>query len=88
MSQRMQRARFCPSSGGRIMTGGEMPSARTSTSRSPYAARQRDLDFGERAAGAHPERRLEIDHVGDLREIGQLGADLERHLRQAVGDHR
>ena len=32
---RMQRARFCPSSGGLMMTGGEMPSARTATSVSP-----------------------------------------------------
>ena len=84
MSQRMQRARFWPSSGGWTMTGGEMPSARTSTSMSPYAARSDDLRLDERAAGAHAERRLEVDDVGDLREIGQLGADLERDARQAV----
>ena len=47
---------------------------------------ERDVRLDERAAGAHAERRHEIDHVGDLRELGELGADLERDLRQPLRD--
>ena len=35
-----------------------------------------DARFGERATRAHAERRHEVDDVGDLRQLGQLGADL------------
>ena len=57
------------------------------------------LRLDERAARRDPERGLEIDDVGHLGELRELGADLERDLGQPVhhelgqpvhglGDHR
>ncbi len=47
---------------------------------------ERDLRLDERAARAETKRGLEIDHVGDLRELGELGPDLKRDARQALRD--
>ena len=47
---------------------------------------ERGVGLDQRAAGAHPEGRDEIDHLGDLAEIGELGADLEGDLGQALHD--
>jgi hypothetical protein len=49
---------------------------------------QRDARLGESAAGAESERGLDVDDVGDLRQIGQLGADLERDAREALREER
>ncbi len=45
-----------------------------------------DLRLGERAAGGHTEGRNEIDDVSHLRQLRQLRAHLERHLRQTLHD--
>ena len=65
-----------------------MPSARTSISTSSYAARSETRASISDAAGAQAERRRDVDDVGDLREIGELGADLERDAREALRDER
>jgi hypothetical protein len=44
------------------------------------------VGIDERAACPHAERGLEIDDVGDLAQLGELRAHLERNPRQAVGD--
>ena len=49
---------------------------------------QRDARLGERAARAEAERRREVDDVGNLREIRELGSDLERDARQPLRDER
>ena len=65
-----------------------MPSARTSTSTSSYAARSETRASVRRPAGAQPERGRHVDDVRDLREVGQLGADLERDAREPLRDQR
>ncbi len=47
---------------------------------------QRDFDLGQATAGAEPKLGLEIDDVGDLRELWQLRPDFEGDLGQAVRD--
>ena len=47
---------------------------------------ERHLRFGERAAGRDAKGRHEIDHVRDLRQLGQLRADFERDLGQPLRD--
>jgi hypothetical protein len=45
-----------------------------------------DLRLDEGTPSSHAKGRLEIDDVGDLRELRKLGADLESNLGQALHD--
>ncbi len=68
------------------MTGGVIPSARTSISGVLVGGAERDVRLDEGAARAEAEGRLEIDDVGHLRELGELGAHLEGDARQPLRD--
>jgi hypothetical protein len=42
--------------------------------------------FGDAATCAETKGRSQVDDVGDLREVGQLGADFSRDSRQTLRD--